>query len=86
MLLEYVYGQLSNAGETFDQFSFDREYLGRKTGYFASLKCTRKQPSLGVLFKLNRTLMKKHQKFSMYGIQTELFVELAHIIHDYRRI
>jgi len=77
MFIHYIYEELAKCGEVFDQYSFDREYLGKGKGYFANLKSTRKEPSVAVLFKLNRNLLKKHEHFKVFGFDTMPFRSLA---------
>ena len=77
MFIQYVFETLLDSGEIEGGYDFDQNFLKMSKGYFAFLKCTQSDPSIGVLFQLNRTLLKKEKLLKEFGVDVGLFERLA---------
>ena len=61
---------LRRHGHVIDQYSFDKEWLGRKPGYFAYLKSTNRQPSVQTLMCFQLNLMAREKLDARWKIDT----------------
>ncbi len=77
MDIDEIYGRLRITGYVVDQYSFDRQYLGKKPGYYAYLKSTNSAPSIDTLMRLHYKILETRKVHQIYGVDTGELEELA---------
>lgn len=77
MQITEAYDTLRQYGYVGDQYSFDRNWLGRKEGYFAYLKSTNRKPSVEALLKLHFKLLEIERRNANYGLPADELRGLA---------
>jgi hypothetical protein len=73
---------LQRYGHVTDQYNFDKSWLGKKPGYFAYLKSTRRQPSVETLMRFHLRLLEQINKHSRWGLMANELSGLAQITMD----
>ncbi len=81
-----IYEELKASGYVIDQYTFDREWLGRQPGYTAYIRSTSAEPSIETLFKLHLRLLQAENRYSIYGINTGQLANLAeHVFFEMKK-
>ena len=77
MNIKEIYWRLRGSGYVVDQYNFDKQYLGKKPGYYAYLKSTDNAPSIEALMRLHYKLLETKNIHQTYGVNTGQLEELA---------
>tara|TARA_R110000868_G_scaffold11525_1_gene56447 strand:- start:1023 stop:1292 length:270 start_codon:yes stop_codon:yes gene_type:complete len=68
---------LRRHGHVIDQYSFDKDWLGRKPGYFAYLKSTQREPSVETLMRFQLKLLERRRRDARWCVDTGELADLV---------
>ncbi len=77
MNIIHAFEILRRHGHVIDQYAFDRDWLGRRPGYFAYLKSTNRQPSVETLMRFQFKLLERKRRDTHWDIDTGELADLT---------